>query len=177
MDEMTHDQHAGELNPDVHHEESDVNVRAILWFVVGFIVIMVLIYLAMAGLFVGLKSMEASKDAEPLTMVKLPHPRVPPEPRLQVNPGLDMKILSAEYTKQMSTEGWIDEKRGVKRIPIDQAMKAVVAQGMPTRVEKSAAPVVVAPVSSMPGIAAPVPAGVVAAQGPRTVNAAAEQRP
>ena len=29
-----HAAHGDLVNPDVHHEESDINVRAILWFVV-----------------------------------------------------------------------------------------------------------------------------------------------
>ena len=38
-------------NPDVHHEESDINVRAIIWFVVVLTAIVLSMNVSMLGMF------------------------------------------------------------------------------------------------------------------------------
>jgi hypothetical protein len=58
---------------------------------------------------------------------------VPPEPRLQTNPGEDLKALRAEEDRRLGTYGWIDREQRVLRLPIERAMDQVIRRGVPVR--------------------------------------------
>jgi hypothetical protein len=122
-------------NPKVHHEESDVNIRAILAFGGGLIVVAAVIHLLVFALFQFFDSREAIKlTAEyPLAVGQ---ERVPPEPRLQTNPRQDLADLRAKEDAVLQSYGWIDRNGGVVRIPIDAAMKLTLERGLPSRTEQ-----------------------------------------
>ena len=132
MAEMHHP-HAGADNPAVHHEESDVNIRAILTFAAGLIVVSVVISLVVLVLFRYFEAREAhSPQAEyPLAVTDVP--RLPPEPRLQTTPRQDLADLRAQEDEALTTYGWVDRNGGVVRIPIEQAMKLTIERGLPSR--------------------------------------------
>jgi hypothetical protein len=55
----------------------------------------------------------------------------PPGPRLQTNPGGDLKNFRAEEQKQLDTYYWIDRHKGLVHIPIAEAIKRLVQTGIP----------------------------------------------
>jgi len=55
----------------------------------------------------------------------------PPGPQLQTNPGADLKKFRAQEEKQLDTYYWVDRQKGVVHIPIEDAMKKLVATGIP----------------------------------------------
>ena len=55
----------------------------------------------------------------------------PPGPRLQTNPGDDLKDFRAQEQKQLETYYWVDREKGLVHIPIEQAMKTLVQTGIP----------------------------------------------
>jgi hypothetical protein len=57
--------------------------------------------------------------------------RLPPEPRLQVAPKVDLARLRTAENKRLESYGWADRERGIARIPIEQAMKLVSERGLP----------------------------------------------
>ena len=57
------------FNPETHHEESDVNVRALLWFFVIFVVISVITHFALTALYKGMSKMEKARGGETLTQM------------------------------------------------------------------------------------------------------------
>ena len=63
------------------------------------------------------------------------HPalRLPPAPRLQANPRLELQEMRAEENAVLQSYGWVDRDQGVARMPIDEAMKIVVQRGLPAR--------------------------------------------
>ena len=72
----------GVLNPETHHETSDVDVRAILWFVVIFLAFAVVTHLLLYFLFQFFKH-EFRRDVQPArTAIKAPA-QMPQTPRLQ----------------------------------------------------------------------------------------------
>jgi hypothetical protein len=78
----------GEANPDVRHERTDVDTRAVLWFVAGLGVFLAIVMLVLWGMFVlFLRTETAEKvSAYPLAVQErtLPLPeRLPPDPRLE----------------------------------------------------------------------------------------------
>ena len=119
-------------NPEVRHETSDVNIRAILGFGLGLIVVGIFIHFAIYLLFMFFTSREARVAPEFPLAVGQEH-RLPPEPRLQTNPRQDLRDLLKQEDDILGHYGWVDRNAGVVRIPIDEAMKLVVQRGLPSR--------------------------------------------
>lgn len=54
-----------------------------------------------------------------------------PAPILQPSPPTDMQRFYAEEMERLNSAGWVDKKAGTVHMPIDQAMRAVAAEGIP----------------------------------------------
>ncbi len=123
-------------NPEVEHEGSDVNVRAILGFAAGLIVAAALIHFIVWLLFLYLSGAETTRDTPDFPLAAGQATRVPPEPRLQTTPREDLRALRAREEEILGSYGWVDKTTGVVRIPIDEAMKLTLQRGLPARSEK-----------------------------------------
>jgi hypothetical protein len=53
-----------------------------------------------------------------------------PAPALQADPPAEMQAFYAREMQQLHSAGWIDKQAGIVHIPIDQAMQAVVKEGI-----------------------------------------------
>ena len=120
-------------NPDVAHEGSDVNVRAILGFAAGLIVAAASIHFIVWLLFLYLSGAETTRDTPDFPLAAGQATRVPPEPRLQTTPREDLRALRAREEEILGSYGWVDKTTGVVRIPIDEAMKLTLQRGLPAR--------------------------------------------
>ena len=123
-------------NPDVSHEESDVNVATLAKFIVVLAVSTAVILVAMKLMMDFFHAREVAQELPPASRVNPPGTRrLPPEPRLQGAPGSellpldDMKKFKAEQEAAISSYGWVDKQTGVVRIPIDEAKKLLVERG------------------------------------------------
>ena len=123
-------------NPEVAHEGSDVNVRAILGFAAGLIVAAALIHFIVWLLFLYLSGTETTRDTPDFPLAAGQATRVPPEPRLQATPREDLRALRAREEEILRSYGWVDKTAGVVRIPIDEAMKLTLQRGLPARAGK-----------------------------------------
>ena len=119
--------------PAVHHETTDVNIRGILAFGVGLIVVAAVIHLFVWVVFGYFEAREARQPQAAYPLARQQEQRLPPEPRLQTNPREDLRELRAAENEALTTYGWIDRSAGVVRIPIDEAMRLTVERGLPTR--------------------------------------------
>jgi hypothetical protein len=54
----------------------------------------------------------------------------PPGPNLQTDSQADLKKLRAAEDKQLNSYYWIDKKKGVVHIPIEEAMKKLATSGI-----------------------------------------------
>jgi hypothetical protein len=61
--------------------------------------------------------------------------QIPPPPRIEEHPSIDIQQLHAQEDHVLSTYGWTDKNAGVVRIPIDRAMELQLERGFPTRKE------------------------------------------
>ncbi len=140
------DPHGNLVNPDTSHETSDINLRAIIWFVVVLTVIVLAVDVAMWGLFRVLAHMEVQNDpiVSPLAPAETSVPAVGqasadrplgPPPGLQTTPWVDLKQFRAEQNAFLHGYGWVDEKAGVARVPIEKAKALLLKQGLPVRPE------------------------------------------
>lgn len=124
-------EHTG--NPAVHHEESDVNIRAIFGFAAGLLVFAIVIHVAMWGLFRFFDAQASHQEKPTYPLAAKQEQRLPPEPRLQTNPKQDLADLRTAEERTLTTYGWVDRNAGVVRIPIEQAMKLTIERGLPAR--------------------------------------------
>ena len=131
------------VNPETHHEKSDVNVRALLWSVVIFIVFGAVTHALLYWQFHFYRRQFGRGNPPALTSVPLPpDAAVPPEPRLQpfvtknvsgmVNPPntntpvTDMEQMRAAEDKALHEPGWVDKQKGIVRVPIVVAKQIAV---------------------------------------------------
>lgn len=134
----SHHPHGDLDNPEIVHEASDVNVRAIIWFVVVLTAIVLAVDVAMYGLFKVLDHYEVKNEpaVSPLLMVPAPAKGGPmPSPGLQTTPWVDLKEFKAEQTAYLHGYGWVDERAGIARVPIEKAKALLLKQGLPVRPE------------------------------------------
>ncbi|MEO8434200.1 MAG: hypothetical protein ABI596_04850 [Pyrinomonadaceae bacterium] len=130
-------------NVHVTYEHSDVSVGGILKFIIGLLVMGVAVYLLMWGMF---RALDTQENPNPGPMALTEKERLPPEPRLQSAPGysvegqnLELKAPEAELKvvqekwKDVLEKGPIDEKGQRYGMPIEEAKKKIVEQGLPVR--------------------------------------------
>jgi hypothetical protein len=136
-------------NPDVAHEESDVAVRPLLWFVGGLTLFTVVTCLAMLLMFEFFRSREEAEELAPSPLARQGAERLPPEPRLQLAPGWEVEadgkrqdlsysadnvghvpqpwsewlLVNAEWQRELKEYGWADQQAGTARIPVERAME------------------------------------------------------
>src|SRR3954453_6367526 len=93
-DGRTHDP---EINPGVSHERRDVNVFQISAFGIGLLLSCIVVVFAMWALFDFLFSREDAKNAaNPGAAMMNERPKLPPEPRLQAEPKIELKDLQSD---------------------------------------------------------------------------------
>lgn len=120
-------------NPGVGHERSDVNVRLLsrlgIIFILGGIATLFLVWFVFDA-FLG---REAVKGPPPSPGLDVDARRLPPEPRLQAAPTLDLRRMREAEQQIMNGYGWLDRSAGVVRIPISRAMDLIAQENLPAR--------------------------------------------
>lgn len=113
------------------HEERDLNVTAVGWFVIGIIVSAILMHIGLAILF-GAFSRYAEKSQGMLpAQMRLgtsTEPIPPPPFPTEIDSGQAFQQLRSEQEKLLEEYGWVDRKVGVGRIPIGAAIDLYVEQ-------------------------------------------------
>lgn len=140
-------------NVEVTHETSDVNVRAVLTFIIVLTVATIVVAFGVQMLF-GYFNRQEARGPQPGPMALPKKDRLPPEPRLQGAPGfqltlengkvidLEKSMPQAEYRelrKQWEENlktGLKDESGNVVGMPIDAAIDKIVSEGLPSSVKE-----------------------------------------
>ncbi len=115
------------------HEPRDLPVRGIVAFGIIFIVTMGLVLAVVTATNVLLMGHLPSAPFPPVDLQNAPIPTLPPEPRLEAEPGQQLQQLRASEDKALHTYGWVDQKAGIVHIPIERAMDILAQQGLPVR--------------------------------------------
>jgi hypothetical protein len=137
-------------NPDVAHEESDVKIRPIAWFLVWLSVATAVVMLLMVGLYRFLDDQANKQDARqrpPLASERNP---IPPQPVLQMaptqtaengqlpktppednnNPMAEINIVHKAEEAKLKNYTWVDESKGIVSLPIDRAQELALERGL-----------------------------------------------
>ena len=120
-------------NPASPFEERDVNVWAVGKFGIALALICVLSLALLFGLFRFFEAQNGGSKARFEQGVGIDASKLPPEPRLEETPVLDLARMRAAEDQLLNTYGWIDKQNGIVRIPIDKAMDLLVQRGLPAR--------------------------------------------
>jgi hypothetical protein len=118
-------------NPEVRHEESDVNVKAITRFTIGLAAALALIFVLLLALFNYFSLRERRLGRGPARVQT--DERLPPQPRLEVSPRAALAELKAAEQKVLESYGWVDKEKGIVRMPIERAIELTAKRGLPAR--------------------------------------------
>jgi uncharacterized iron-regulated membrane protein len=112
------------------YERSDASPKSLLKFGIGLFLILVACLVGMRWMFFHFaKVQQLGPPASPFENARV----LPPQPRLQVHPRLDLEKYLDGENRTLTTYGWVDKHNGVVRIPIDRAMELLLARGLPAR--------------------------------------------
>jgi hypothetical protein len=115
------------------HEVSDVNTRAIVVAGLGLLVVLAAVFVAVTALQASYIGERPTSVAELPGLTPLPTPELPPAPRLDSEPGEDLRRYRAQQEQLQRSYGWVDRSAGVVRIPIDRAIDLLAQRGLPAR--------------------------------------------
>jgi len=118
--------------PEQRHEHRDVNVWAVGRFAIALVFLGIASLGLLAGLFQYFKSTEPGRSS-PLT----PPAILPPAPTLETAPVLDQRAVRAAEDETLNSYGWVDQSKGVVRIPISRAIDLLAERGLPARPESA----------------------------------------
>jgi hypothetical protein len=119
-------------NPGVAHEHDDVNVRGIIAFAAGLAIVTAGVAVLMWLLFMGFEHLAQARDPE-LSPLAIPAGQLPPEPRLLLKEPEELRLFREREAQALA--GGVDEATGVRRMSIEEAMRQVAAEGLPSRAE------------------------------------------
>jgi hypothetical protein len=139
--------------PEPGHEEKDVDVWAVSKFAIALVLLCAVALVGLTGLFRYFQSREASLQPPPVEGADLKGPTLPPLPRLQSSPVLDLKQMRQAEDQMLGGYGWIDRSKGIVRLPIARAIDLLAQRGLPTRPEAG-------PQSQAKGVSVPTESGL-----------------
>jgi hypothetical protein len=139
------DSHA--TNGKLGYETREVNIKLILLSTVAMVILVLVTCFITVGIFDFLNS--HSETVAKVTSVPRPK-EIPPEPRVLEHPWEQLPVLHETEDRVLNSYGWMDQKTGVVRIPVDRAIDILAERGLPS------APPVGAPGS--PAVKKPAPA-------------------
>lgn len=137
-DDIRHDDGQVE-HPEIRHEPSDANFKAILKIVIGAMVFAAVVHFAILMFFKGYRAHEDRVKKSPYALAPAPSMELPREPRLeQIDrmEGVERPDIRARLTAKedvLNSYGPTDE-RGYVHIPVEKAIE-MLAGKLPARKE------------------------------------------
>jgi hypothetical protein len=119
------------VDPPHRHERTDADTRQIL-IVGGFLFGLIVFALIIVSIVINVMGTFPATPARPPSAFA--GQQVPvPGPRLQYAPYLDLRQLRAREDTVLETYGWVNQKSGVVRMPIERAIDLLAQRGLPAR--------------------------------------------
>src|SRR5713101_4144125 len=151
-------------------EQEDLSSRSALYFLAGLVLVCVVVYLIVFGMYRFLDSY-ATAHQPPMSPMVSPqadtrtvtpeNAETFPQPRLEENERTQLRSFIEDQDRKLATYDWVDKDRGTVRIPIDRAMELIAQRGLPVHAEgassaQSSAAQTSAPVKKQTKTSAPV---------------------
>jgi hypothetical protein len=148
-------------NSEAGYEARDMSPGAVYAFLVGLAIACGIVALVLWGVFRAMNTYDASHQppqnpllpatAADTRVVPPDAPNKFPQPRLEKNERLEINEFLLKQEQTLDSYGWVDQKSGVVRIPIERAMQLIAQRGLPTTPKVGAIP----PAEASPNQAAP----------------------
>jgi hypothetical protein len=146
---MSNETKPGNTNEHGGFEHQDLQVSGILYFLLSLVVSVGICLIVLKGVYVFLDRHEkASQPPVNPLVTNVPEdtrhiaPSYPqsafPNPRLEVDERGQLNGIILKEENTLYSYGWVDEKAGAVRIPIDRAMDLLVQRGLPVRPQSAA---------------------------------------
>jgi len=123
-------------------ERQDLTAQSVFGFLFSLLAGGVLVYFVVWGLYAFMDARQRSRQPQqsPLVHQADTNTRIVapdevkkfPEPRLERNERVEINDFRLKEEQSLNSYGWVDEKAGVVRIPIERAMQLVAQRGLPT---------------------------------------------
>ncbi len=120
------------------HETRDANVRRVVRFGIALAVLIVLSMVA-TKLFYDVLSHYITAGLPPAPFETSKQVPPPGTPLLEPDPVQDYQKYMQDQETALESYGWVDQKAGVVRIPVNQAMRLVLKRGLPVRASAESA--------------------------------------
>ena len=144
-------EHPADTNREVAFEKDDVNAGALIKFAFWLVVVTIVIVFLLYRLYFVFVAQEADRQPPPPVMRPEARQMAPPRPLLQVQvePPADLASRFAshnlvEFRAQedalLGSYGWVDKDLGRVHMPVDDAMRIVAEQGLPSFLPPTPAP-------------------------------------
>ena len=137
-------------NPDVAHEESDVSIRPIAWFIIWLTVATAVVMLLMVGLYRYLDNQAKKQDDKQRSPIASERNPIPQGPVLQMAPtGVDangqmpthppegnnsptaeFEQVRREELLKLENYTWVDESKGIVSLPVERAAELALERGL-----------------------------------------------
>ena len=132
------------------YERSDAHIRSLLKFAFWMVIVMALVMVGMKWAFdYYARTQPLGAPASPLVAGR----ELPPSPRLQVQPRLELKDYCEAQQQNANSYAWVDRSSGVVRVPVGRAMDLLLARGLAARPPSEAPDGTAAAVAATPAIA------------------------
>jgi len=135
--------------PHGDYERRDIRIADVVYFLIGLALAGVFVYFIAKGMFWYLDT-RYETGQPPVSPLVSAAPtdtrRIPPQfgnnyekyleqdfpaPQLEINERTELNDIRLHEEDTLSTYGWVDQKSGTVRIPIDRAMDLLVERGLP----------------------------------------------
>ena len=125
-------------------EQEDMSSRSALSFLAGLVLVGLVVYLIVFGMYRFLDSYATAHQpaTSPMVTPEADTRAVTPEnaetfpqPRLEENERTQFRSFIEDQDRKLATYDWVDKDRGTVRIPIDRAMELIAQRGLPVHAE------------------------------------------
>ena len=125
-------------------EQEDLSSRTALNFLAGLVLVGVVVYLIVFGMYRFLDSYATAHQPamSPMVTPEADTRAITPEnaetfpqPRLEENERTQFRSFIEDQDRKLATYDWVDKDRGTVRIPIDRAMQLIEQRGLPIHAE------------------------------------------
>jgi hypothetical protein len=124
------------------YEHTDANVWVIVKFGFWLFITAVVVQAGMGLMYSMLIEQAKDTTEQRYPLATSLDPQLPPEPRLQQFPQVEIGDFRAAEERQLHGYGWVSKDAGVVHIPIEDAMRLTLQRGLPARQEDPAHPAV-----------------------------------
>jgi hypothetical protein len=131
-------------------EREDMTPRAVYVFLGGLLAGVILVAVLLWSLYHAMDAYERRHQPQQSPLVPQTQSDTPevspdevntfPQPRLEKNERLEINQFRLREEQSLNSYGWVDQKAGVVRIPIDRAMQLIAQRGLATTPKSGSVP-------------------------------------